>query len=273
VFGESSPLRLLFDGRGHDVWGLVLVALGAISALGIWFSSGAIVGRWADTVAGALLGLLRVAVPLALVVGGVLLIRGPRQVASAADADTPADEDEGAHGDPTLEIRRSPGRIAAMVAGGLLSGVVIMGFAHLMAANGSTIEADGLDAYRGAGGLAGAGIAATLEGVIGPWGTAVVLVALAVLAVSLIGGWSLGQMARFLATHTGPALAATGRWLAGLFRLDPEARNAADPLRPGRRWTRPGRGHSGRCGRGGGSGEAEAVPEAQEAHPGRGRAR
>jgi S-DNA-T family DNA segregation ATPase FtsK/SpoIIIE len=233
VVGESSPLRLLFDGRGHDVWGLVLIALGAISALGIWFSSGAVVGRWADTVAGALLGLVRVAVPLALVVGGVLLIRGPRQVIPGTEAGPQGDADDDTHSHPTLEIRRSPGRIAAMVTGALLFGVVIVGFAHLMAANGSTIDADGLDAYRGAGGLAGAGIAAPLEGVIGTWGTAVVLLAMAVLAISLIGGWSLGQMARFVATRTGPGLSAAGKWLAGLFRLDPEAqRGDHDAPRP-----------------------------------------
>ena len=86
-----------------------------------------------------------------------------------------------------------------------------------------------LGAFVVAGGLAGAGMAATLEGVIGTWGTAVVLLALAVLAISLIGGWSLGQMARFVATRTGPALSATGKWLAGLFRLAPEAeRRGAD---------------------------------------------
>ncbi|MGI9577183.1 MAG: DNA translocase FtsK 4TM domain-containing protein, partial [Microthrixaceae bacterium] len=231
--GESrSPFRLLFDGRGHDVWGLVLVALGAISALGIWFSSGAIVGRWADSVAGSLLGLARMAVPVALVVGGVLLIRGPRELARRTESDD--DATDASDDAPTLEMHRSAGRVVAMVAGGLLAGVVIMGFAHLIAANDTTIEVDGFDAYRGAGGLAGAGIASTLEGVIGTWGTAVVLLALAVLAISLIGGWTLGQMARFVSTQTGPALSAAGTWLAGLFKLDPDAQrgDSDDGARP-----------------------------------------
>ena len=207
------------------MWGLLLVALGAIFALGIWFSSGAVVGRLADTSAGAVLGLARVFLPVGLVLGGVLLIRGPREGRAAADLRDAADTAPSGSGDEdsTAGSHRSAARVAAMVAGALLAGVVTMGFAHLLAADGATIEADGVDAYRDAGGLAGAGIAATLQGVIGTWGTAVVLLALGVLAVSLIGGWSLGEMARFVATRTGPGLAATGRWLGGLFKLDPEA--------------------------------------------------
>ncbi len=223
-FSGDSPLRLLFDGRGHDVWGLVLIALGAISALGIWFSSGAVVGRLADTAAGSLVGLARVLVPIGLVVGGALLIRGPRQPPQGRDEDP----EGAAAGDPTLEMGPGPARMAAVVAGSLLAAVVVMGFAHLFAANGATIEADGVDAYRDAGGLAGAGLAASLEGVIGAWGTGVVLFALAVLALSLISGWSLAQMARWIGTHTGPGLKRAGRWLGGLFQLDPGDRQPGD---------------------------------------------
>ncbi len=214
----GSAFRKLFDGHGHDLWGLVLLALSGISALGIWFSAGAVVGRWSDTLSGALVGLLRAAVPLALAVGGALLIIGPTRVASATRGRRRGAEEEGQE-EPTEEMEPGSGRIASLVAGSVLAAVVVMGFAHLLAVGGASVEADGLDAYRGAGGLIGAGVADTLSRFIGVWGTAGVLVVLGVLALSLVSGQPLGRMARSIAEHAGPAFLAAGRWLGGLFRI------------------------------------------------------
>ena len=216
-----GPLRLLFDGRGHDVWGLVLVALAALCALGIWFSAGAVVGRWSDSAAGALVGLARVLVPVVLAGVGVLLIRGPRR-AEAGAADGGGDDDR------TLEMGSGRARMAAVVAGAVLLAVVLMGFAHLFAADGTGIEADGVDAYRDAGGLAGAALAGTLSRVIGNLGTTVVLLALGLLAVSLLTGRTLGQMGRSGAAHAGPALRALRDWVGGLFHVAPPAPEAQD---------------------------------------------
>ena len=221
-----GPLRLLFDGRGHDVWGLVLLALSALCALGIWFSAGAVVGRWSDSAAGALVGLARVLVPVVLAAAGVLLIRGPRK-AAADSADAGADP--GVDDDRTREMPSGRARTAAVVAGAVLLAAVLMGFAHLLAADGAGIEADGVDAYRDAGGLAGAALAGTLARIIGTWGTVVVLLALGLLAVSLLAGRTLGQMARSAATHAGPALRAVRDWVGGLFHVSPSASEAEAP--------------------------------------------
>ncbi len=216
----------LFDGRGHDVWGLVCIVASAVAAAGIWFSSGAVVGRWIDSAAGALFGVLGAALPVALAVSGVLLIRGPRStvVPTPGTGATTSGADDTAVMD--LPVRRT----TSVVAGGVLAAVVVMGFAHLVAAHEVTITADGVDAYRGAGGLVGAALAGTLTRVIGQWGTAAVLVGLALLAGSLISGWSLGRMARSVVTVSGPALRAAGSWLAGLFRVnEPSLAPTGDP--------------------------------------------
>jgi S-DNA-T family DNA segregation ATPase FtsK/SpoIIIE len=238
-------LGLLFDGRGHDVWGLALIVLAAIAAAGIWFSSGAIIGRWLDSATGALFGFVQGLAPIGLAVGGVLLIRGPRQdrpdVRNASQPDESVDDTAPMGTTATGgTVTGSTGkRTAAMVAGAVLAAVVLMGFAHLIAADGVTITGDGMDAYRSSGGLFGAGIAATLQGVIGTWGTAVVLAGLALLAVSLISGRTLVQMARSVATASRPAASATTSWLAGLFRVSgssegdfEDSEGSAGTLRP-----------------------------------------
>ncbi len=73
-----SPLRQLFDGHGHDVWGLVLIVLAVLSGLGVYGFAGGPVGSGLAAGIAGLVGRLDVLVPPALVVGGVLLIRGPR---------------------------------------------------------------------------------------------------------------------------------------------------------------------------------------------------
>lgn len=241
----DSWLGLLFDGRGHDIWGLVLIVLAAVAAAGVWFSSGAVIGRWMDTATGALFGFVQGVVPIGLAVGGVLLIRGPRQdrldVRDASQRDASVDDTApmGAAEMGGTSTGSTAKRTAAMVAGGVLAAVVLMGFAHLLAADGATITNDGVDAYRSAGGLFGAGIAATLQGVIGTWGTAVVLLGLALLAVSLISGRTLVQMARSVSTASRPAASVTTAWLAGLFRVSgssegdiEDSEGSAGTLRP-----------------------------------------
>ncbi|MEZ5239530.1 MAG: DNA translocase FtsK 4TM domain-containing protein [Microthrixaceae bacterium] len=216
--GSDSPLRYLFDGHGHDVWGIAAIVLAAVSAAGIWFSAGAVVGRWIDTVTGALFGIARYLVPVLLAGAGLALIRGPRTIdlsgRPAASGDGSAGSGAGSE-EPTTEMRRSGLRTTAIVAGAVLAAVVAMGFAHLIASEGVNVTDDGVDAYRAAGGLVGAGVAATLQGIIGTWGTAAVLIGLAVLATSLLTGWTVGRMARAVVSAAGPLLSAAGRGSRG----------------------------------------------------------
>jgi S-DNA-T family DNA segregation ATPase FtsK/SpoIIIE len=249
-------LRLLLDGRGHDVWGLVLLALAALSALGIWAGIGGPVGRGIAAVAGSSFGLLDLLLPVALAAGGLLLIRGPRADADAGTRARPARRGgaagTGLDDTATTEVMEPAAGVvpparrgrhpAAVVAGGLLAVVVVMGFAHLVAANGATVAADGVDAYRGAGGLLGAALAGGLSRLIGAWGAAVVLVALGALSASLLTGHTLGELARWVARASGPARRRVVEWLGGLFRIV-EAPGSGGPAAsdgdPGVRVVRP----------------------------------
>ena len=61
------------------MWGVALIALGLLAGLGIYADmAGPLGGGLADAF-GALVGGLRVLAPIGLVVGGALLLRGPRQ--------------------------------------------------------------------------------------------------------------------------------------------------------------------------------------------------
>ena len=64
-----------FDGRGHDVWGMVFLVAGLVSGLAIFFDLGGPLGQFIDDSSGFLVGLLRVLMPPALIGLGVLLIR------------------------------------------------------------------------------------------------------------------------------------------------------------------------------------------------------
>jgi len=232
-----GPLRRLFDGRGHDVWGLVLLALAAVAALGIWAGRGAIVGGWADSAAGALVGLLRVLVPVGLAGAGLLLIRGPRSARDLRDRPRAAPDEADTRPDHPVDERtatlarraaRPPApRPASIAVGSVVLALVALGFAHLFAANDATISADGVDAYRGAGGLLGAGVGGGLARVIGPYGAGLVLAVVAVLGVSLLSGWSLGQMWHGVVDVSSPPLRRLGEWLANLFSVGSHGDDAA----------------------------------------------
>ena len=233
---RESPLRHLFDGHGHDLWGLGLILLAVLSALGVWFGAGAVVGRGIDSLLGALFGFLAVVVPVALAVAGVLLIRGPRPAADLRHTDGPpapvAAEDLA---DTTMlpaSALRSRSRVprpVSITVGLVLAAVVAAGVAHLFAAEGRSVAEDGLDAYQGAGGMLGAVTAGGLQGVIGRWGALAVLVCFGVVAVSLLSGRSLRQMTGVAGRHLGVGARRLSRWMAGLFTVGDETPSAEEP--------------------------------------------
>src|SRR5690606_18753463 len=67
------------DGHGADLAGLLCIALGLVAALGTYVGAAGPVGRVLDDGIGTLVGWGRMLAPPALVVAGVLLVRGPRE--------------------------------------------------------------------------------------------------------------------------------------------------------------------------------------------------
>ncbi len=209
---RSGPLRYLFDGHGHDLWGVLLIILAVLVGIAVYSGSAGAIGAPLRVGNATLVGLLRFLVPPALAAVGVLLIRGPRRTA--------AEPDDAAHtDDPTEELpgtgrHRGPIRVAGVV----LSILVVAGLADLLLAEGMTVEADGWDAYAGGGGLLGA-LLGSLGHLIGRWGAVVVLLLLGVVAVSLVTGRSLRQLGAGVVSGTAPLLRSGAAWFGELFKL------------------------------------------------------
>ncbi len=155
--------------HAEDVWGIVLVTVGVLAALGLWFHALGPAGSAVDHAGGLALGLGRFLVPVACVAGGVLLVSG--------------------------RTGREPAR---SVLGLVLSLVAVAGMAGLL--HGSPpVSAPGRR-LSGAGGWLGALVAHPLQQALSGWGASVVLVALLALALVLFTGVTLRRAASALAT-------------------------------------------------------------------------
>ncbi len=200
-------LQHLVDGHGHDLWGLCFLLLAVVVGASVYTGADEGIASWPNLAVGALVGGLRVLVPPALAVVGVLLIRGPRREIDLADEDDP----DGITAGPTRSR-------AVQSLGVVLAVVVAAGVLDLLLAEGATIAEDGLDAYAGGGGLLGA-LPGGLALLVGRWGALVVLLLLGLFAASLISGRSLRQMSQSASTALTPAARTVGEWFSDLFHM------------------------------------------------------
>jgi S-DNA-T family DNA segregation ATPase FtsK/SpoIIIE len=179
--------------RASDALGIGLAVLAILSALGLWFGAGGPFGRLLQVAAMGLFGPLGFAVPVIAAYWALLLIR-----------DT-AGEDRG-----------------RMLVGLIIGSLGILGIASISQGNPS--PAGGYDAVSGAGGIAGAVVAAPLAAVLSVYGATLVCTGLV-----LLGGL----------VFTATPLAAVGRALRRFFLEpdgEPEAEGPQDRLgRRGRR--------------------------------------
>ena len=189
-----GPVRQAFAGHGHDVWGVALIALGLLTALGVYGNLAGPLGRGLAEVAGALIGGLRVLLPPVLVVGGALLLRGPR------DAD----------GAPRL----SAGRLGVGVA---IIFVAVAGLLQLT--KGRPEFGMPLDEFIAAGGYVGAVVGTPLEKALAVWGAGLVFVALIVVGLVVATGVSVRTAARRTADGVRPVQGAVKRGMGSLFEL------------------------------------------------------
>ena len=156
---EPSALRHLVDGHGHDLWGIALLILAVVVGVSVYSDTAGALGESVGSFVAALLGGLSFLVPPALAVGGVLLIRGPRE--RHIDLESLDEDAEIVGGEP-----RSP----AVVGLGVVLGVLVAaGILDLLFAEQRTVDADGFDAYADGGGLLGA-LPGGLAQVLGRWG-------------------------------------------------------------------------------------------------------
>jgi S-DNA-T family DNA segregation ATPase FtsK/SpoIIIE len=145
------------------VWGVALIALGLLTALGVYGDLAGPLGRGLAEVAGALVGGLRVFVPPVLVVVGALLLRGPR-----------------------AENPNSKFSAVRLLVGTALVFVAVAGLLHL--ADGRPSWGAPLDDFIAAGGYVGASVGAPLEKLLAVGGAVLVFIAMIVVGLVVATG-------------------------------------------------------------------------------------
>jgi DNA segregation ATPase FtsK/SpoIIIE, S-DNA-T family len=188
-----------------EVWGALLLVAGLLDGLGTYADLTGPVGRALRTAGGLAVGSGRVVLPLVLLGVGVALVL--------------AGEGEDAH----------PGRC---VAGAAVTAAALAGMLHL--AHGSPALGGRASVIERAGGYIGAGLAGPLHAVLASWGTAVVLVAVAIVGILLATNsrpragalTALHGVQLALAAGTSAASAAAD-WITGFFDRVPA--EGADP--------------------------------------------
>jgi S-DNA-T family DNA segregation ATPase FtsK/SpoIIIE len=183
---------------------VALVALGLLTALGVYGDLAGPLGQGLSDAFGALVGDLRVLAPVALVVGGVVLIRGPRS------------SDDGGHH-----------RAVRITVGLALVFVAAAGILHLV--QGHPDFGDSLDDVIAAGGYLGAGVGNPLESLLAPWGATLVLLAVAIVGLVVITGVPLRTAAGRTAETVKPVQGALRRGVDSLFELGEARKERARP--------------------------------------------
>ena len=174
--------------QADDVWGLVLVVLGLLTALGIFFNRTGVFGRAVRFVTSAVLGRGSIGVPLAFLAVGWVLIRG--------------------------RSHEEPVPVAIGSAFLIVSGAGLLHVRH-----DSLPWSTPVSVLRQGGGLLGMAVAEPLERVVATWGTVIILSVL-----FLIGCLILLRMRvrdAYFATANGmvPVRDVAGRGLRSLFEL------------------------------------------------------
>ncbi len=191
----ANAVRQAFDGHGHDVSGLLLIALGVLSGLGIYGDWAGPVGAGLATAAHALVGGLAYLAPPALVVLGVVLVRGPRG------------------GDEAPSLR-------PFVATTLLV-IATTGILHLLGEQPALDS--GADVLGDAGGYVGATTGEPLVSLLDVWGAALVYAVVGLIGLVVLSGTPV----RVAAGRTADGLRPHAGWLRrgwdNLFELGPVA--------------------------------------------------
>lgn len=159
----GNAVGTAFDGRQADVWGVLLIALGLLTALGLFFDLAGPVGEALRVTFGALLGVARVFAPLVMIGSGVALIMG----SSGPPGGRP-------------EAKSAADRLAKLAIGSALVFLALTGLLHL--GRGRPSWGDPADDFIDAGGLLGYLVGRPLDYLLSLWGAVLVL-----LAVALIG--------------------------------------------------------------------------------------
>jgi S-DNA-T family DNA segregation ATPase FtsK/SpoIIIE len=213
---SRSALAIAFDGRGHDIWGIVFVVLGLVSGLGIYADAAGSLGEALGDATGWAVGVVNVFVPILAVAFGYLLMRGAR--------------DDG-RGTETV----------GTVVGGVMALVAVEGFCHLF--GGRPDVRAGAEELGDAGGVLGWLIAAPLTRVASVYGAFIILTAVGLVGGLLFTGMPMATIIDGVRAGVRPLREGSGRFFRSLFRIDDDADDEAEraePVRSRRRRSKAG---------------------------------
>ncbi len=195
-------VRSTFDGHWHDIWGVLAIAVGVLTGLGLYADLAGPVGEGLADVLGSALGRFSLVVPVVLVLVGAALVRGPRAANDEGDAER------------DLAIGGLPVR---WIVGGVLLFVAAAGLFHL--AGGRPESSASADDLAKAGGYLGIGVGGSLANLLGVWGSALVLVAVGIIGLVIVTGVSVRTVAGHTATGVRPVGDVAKRSVGSLFHL------------------------------------------------------
>jgi S-DNA-T family DNA segregation ATPase FtsK/SpoIIIE len=155
----------------RDAWGLALVALGVVVALGVWLDLAGPFGRGLRAGAATVVGLGRLALPVVCGAVGAALLRSPDRPAVAPGVPAPATTIAG------------PARVAVGLPIVFAGGLVLL---HLT--RGSPALDAPYPALRRAGGVLGAAIGEPVEHLVGRGGALTLVIALVAIGLVVLTG-------------------------------------------------------------------------------------
>lgn len=155
---------------------MALVALGLIAGLGVYFDGAGPIGNGLAQFFGAVVGLVRVLLPVAFVLAGIVLIRGHLR-GSRPRPDEPIEEQLRAE----VRVEEQGTRMAI---GGMLTLVAAAALLHLW--SGRPRWDDPIEGFVAAGGFLGWIVAAPLAAAFGSVGAAIVALALLIIGIVVI---------------------------------------------------------------------------------------
>ena len=169
-------MRVL-HGHRRDIWGVVFVALGLLTALGVYWDAAGPLGNGLSQFFGGVVGLLRVALPIVFIATGLVLIRGylrrrPQPGTSGDGIEIIDDADQGTR----------------LALGGMVAIIAAAGLLHLWA--GRPAWQDPVDNFVEAGGFLGWMVGAPLHAAFGSIGAAIVLVGLLIIGLVVLTAMS-----------------------------------------------------------------------------------
>ena len=176
------------------MWGVALIALGLLTALGVYGDLAGPLGAGLADAFGAAFGTLRIIAAPVLVVAGAVLLRGPG-------------ESDAAPGQHLIRIALGTLLIFAAVDG------------LLFITHGRPAFDASLDEVIAAGGYLGMVIGTPLVGLLAPWGAGLVLVALGVIGLVIATGISVRTAARRTADGVRPMHGVLRRSVDSLFEV------------------------------------------------------